>query len=165
MRPEKQVLSLTKHYLAQIQDAWPVKLAVAGVSAGVEYVLPTDALKALATGLLVLIVADWLTGLLASVKERVPITSSRMREGVIKHVGYALLVIASSAMSRVLDTYLNGVQFTPAILAAMLAYLCATEFKSVVENAGRMGVRVPKWAKKAARSLAKRFGDDGPSLS
>lgn len=164
MRPEKQVLPLVKYYLAQLQDAWPVKAALALIGMSVEYVLPSDALKTFATGLLVLIIADWLTGLLASVKERVPITSSRMREGVIKHIGYALLVIASSAMFRVLDGYLKGVQFTPAVLAAMLAYLCATEFKSVIENVGRMGVKVPKWAKKAAREMVKKFGDEEPRI-
>lgn len=165
MKPSRELFVVAKHYLAQLQDAWAVKLAVAGAAAGLEYILPTDVLKSSATALLVLIVIDWLTGILASVKESVRITSARMREGVIKHIGYALLVIAASVMFRTLDSYLAGVQLTPAALAVMLVYLGATEFKSVLENLGRMGVKVPKWARSFARAMVKKFSEEGPKLS
>lgn len=108
-------------------NAWLVKLCGAIVVtflATKEYFLPISTFLKLTA---VLVTADWITGILASVINNVPLTSTRMKRTVIKITGYSIALIVAHEIT---------ISLLPGFEAAFFAtfYIASTELKSLDEN-------------------------------
>lgn len=75
-----------------------------------------------------LVIADLITGILASIKAKIPITSYGFKRTVVKLCVYELCII----LAHVVGTYLTGPTIPVLHLASSLIGL--TELKSVYEN-------------------------------
>lgn len=108
-------------------NSWFAKLCgglLVTLLAAQEYFLPIASFIKLSA---ILVAADWLTGILASVINGVPLTSVRMKRTVIKITGYSIALIVAHEVSL---TLLNGFQAT--YFATF--YIASTELKSLDEN-------------------------------
>lgn len=83
-----------------------------------------------------LMVFDTVLGIWATITEGKPITSRRFSRVLIK--GTVYLVSISAGYFVDLTVPGNAVQ------ATMIAFVSVTEFISILENAGRLGMEVPK---------------------
>lgn len=90
------------------------------------------------SSLLVLIMIDFVTGLIAAKVSTQPITSRRALKSAFKVAAYGLLFSAG----HITDTLLPfGEDY---IMQTVTAFLAATELISILENTGRMGFVVPQ---------------------
>ncbi|MCI8506062.1 MAG: phage holin family protein [Lachnospiraceae bacterium] len=110
--------------------------------------------------LVVLMVVDYGTGMLASKKEALEHpedpslgwNSKKGAKGIIKKVGYlcviAVAMVADYVIVNVADTMGYKMPVT-AIFGLMVAvWYLLNEMLSIIENAGRMGAPVPEWLAK-----------------
>ena len=104
------------------------------------------------TGLLVLMAADYLTGIFASILDGRGLSSAVGFRGLLKKV--AVLVIL--AVTHQVDVLLN----TNVAMLGALYFYCGLELISITENAGRMGVPMPAVVKNAITVLKERVGDE-----
>jgi toxin secretion/phage lysis holin len=82
-----------------------------------------------------IIIADYITGLMASIIEGKGLSSAIGYKGLIKKFGIVLLV----ALGYQLDKNLG----TDVIMAGTIYFFLANELISIVENYGRMGLPLP----------------------
>lgn len=128
------------HYVAQVvADRWPLKLFAAGVAGAADYVLGGGRGKELALVAILLIVLDVITGIRASIHEGTPITSQKISTLFDKTFGYCSLVITAGVCAHVV----GGKVATDLGAASILAAIITTEGLSVIENARRLGARLP----------------------
>ena len=103
------------------------------------------------TALLVVIAADVVTGVLCGMAKKSPKTSSGglsgkvMREGAVKKVEIFIIILVAAWFDIAMET-------TVWKEAACLYYI-AEEALSIIENAGALGVPVPKKLKDAIEAL------------
>lgn len=110
--------------------------------------------------LFILMILDYITGMLASKKESIghpddPAygwSSKKGAAGIIKKVGY-LCVIAVAIVIDYIILHVAGSIGIPVTAKAFFALLVAVwyvlnEALSIIENAGRMGAQVPEWLQK-----------------
>lgn len=117
---------------------WKSLLATTG--AIVAYCFPIAAQSDAAIGCLALLVLDYVTGICASIRNRVPISSRRMRESILKPITYVALLLGVAVMSSQFEV---GRRLEGAGMTATLMFIAATEGKSLVENLIKCGVKVP----------------------
>lgn len=77
--------------------------------------------------LFTLIIIDWITGIIASMKANRRITSIGMRSTIVKAIEYALFLAAIIILSNLTEA-LNWIQVW------VFVYMSATEVKSIAEN-------------------------------
>jgi toxin secretion/phage lysis holin len=106
----------------------------------------------LLTGLLFLMAADYITGILAAIIDGTGLCSKYGFRGLAKKA--AVLVIV--AVTHQLDVLL---QSNVMMLGAIYFY-CALELISITENGGRIGLPMPASVKNAIRILKEKVGDD-----
>lgn len=122
-----------------ILDHWPLKILVAGAGAAIDYIIGGGSGREFAVAVCLIIVLDVTTGIRASIHEGAPITSQRLGRLFDKLFGYFSLVIVAGVGSHVI----GGKFATDVGAAAILAAIFCTEALSVVENARRLGARLP----------------------
>lgn len=106
------------------------------------------------TGLLVLMVADYATGIAASVVDKGLCSKVGFR-GLLKK--FVVLIIV--AVTHHLDLML---QMDVLMLGALYFY-SLLELISITENAGRLGIPMPATVKHAIRTLKEKVGDEDGS--
>lgn len=110
--------------------------------------------------LLVMMVVDYITGLLASKQESLAHpddpqygwSSRKGSQGIIKKVGYLCII----AVGMVVDYIILQVAAQIGVEIAMKAFFgllvtvwyILNELLSIIENAGRMGAPIPEWLRK-----------------
>lgn len=110
--------------------------------------------------LMVMMVLDFITGMLASKKEALEYpdnpeygwSSKRGAQGIIKKVGY----ICTIAVAMVVDFVILHVAAAIGITVSTTAFFgllvavwyVLNELLSIIENAGRMGAQIPEWLRK-----------------
>lgn len=106
--------------------------------------------------LVVLMILDYLTGMIASYQEK-DWESNIAIKGVIKKVGYIFLMLITVLFDYVLLNVgeVLGITFSFIGLFTFLVacWLISTELISIAENLGRMGVPIPSFLKKAFKKL------------
>jgi toxin secretion/phage lysis holin len=88
--------------------------------------------------ILVLFSMDFITGIAASYYEKKTITSRRMFSGVLKFTAYLI------AISAGYHTDLTLPFEAPIFASTMIAFVGVTEFISILENFGRLGLKTPQ---------------------
>lgn len=114
---------------------------LAGLASIVAWMFPTDIQTNAAIGCLALVVLDYLTGIIASIRTGKPISSRRMRESILKPLTYTILLLATAVLSNLFEV---GRRLDGAAMTATLMFIAATEAKSLIENLIKAGVKVPQ---------------------
>ena len=111
---------------------------------------------------------DYLTGTLAACKAGVW-SSETAREGLWHKGGMIAVVIVSALadwiMVLVAEYIPIGIQWPGIILPLVLAWYIITELGSILENAVKMGAKVPDWLVKllkASAHIVEAAGQQGP---
>lgn len=107
--------------------------------------------------LIILMIADYISGMLASKKEAVEHprnskygwSSKKSIIGIYKKVGYILTILVAISTDYVIYTLLGkmGIEYQIKTVFGFLVtiWLNVNELLSILENAGRMGVQFPKF--------------------
>lgn len=141
--------------------AW-FKAASAAMGGWLAYILPTEAVRASCGACAILIAIDTITGIAASIRSGHPLSSAKFSRVLSKLIAYGSVVAVVSICGR----YLPGLADfrVPAITAALYLIL-ATEGISVLENASKLDVKLPKglvkWLKGKLQEEAE-FSEEKP---
>ena len=99
-------------------------------------------------GWVILMLIDYISGSWAA-KRQGNWNSKAARDGIMHKGGMILVVMAAGLTDVVLgaawDQLGMGFAWPYLILALVLMWYCLTEVGSILENAGKMGARVPQW--------------------
>lgn len=110
--------------------------------------------------LLLMMVLDYITGMLASKEEalehpedkRYGWSSKKGAQGIIKKVGYLCIIAVAMVVDYIILHVAAGMGITvsaKAFFALLVAvWYILNELLSIIENAGRMGAQVPEWLRK-----------------
>ncbi|MBQ3195935.1 MAG: phage holin family protein [Clostridia bacterium] len=106
--------------------------------------------------LCVLMAADYFTGLIKS-KQNGTVCSRTGLKGILKKLGYVAAVIAAAGVDYtvyfVSDSLGEGFGFKPVFMLLLIFWLIINESISILENLSAMGVPMPDFLLKAAKSL------------
>lgn len=119
--------------------------------------------------LAIFMLLDYVSGMLAAKKEALEHPNDKnygwsSKKGIIgiyKKVGYILTVLVALATDYLIIRFVNelGIQYERNTTFGLLflVWLIVNEMLSVLENAGRMGVKLPKFLVKALSVLKKEM--------
>ena len=146
-------------------------LSVLGTGFFVSFMVEADKwLPALEIFVLVMVV-DYISGILAAKKEAIEhpeetdigLSSKKGVLGIIKKVGYMLIVVVSFLVDYVIAKSANmfvGVSDTNILFGwVTLIWFSLNELLSIVENLGRMGVPIPPFLKRIIADLKDKVND------
>nr|WP_299739690.1 phage holin family protein [uncultured Rossellomorea sp.] len=104
--------------------------------------------NSLLTILLIAVILDYFTGMIAS-----GIEGELSSKSGLKGIGRKVLIFALVTVAHLIDTILTNQHFIRN--ATIIFYLC-NEMISIIENVGRAGVPVPEFLRKAVEVLKKK---------
>lgn len=122
--------------------------------------------------LLVMMILDYITGMLASKREAIDHpddpaygwSSKKGAKGIIKKVGYLCVIAAAMVFDYIILNFVSALGFTPPTSAffglLVSVWYILNELLSVIENAGRMGTNVPEWLSKYIASLKNKIDEE-----
>ena len=138
----------------EVQVADRIKILSAGL--GGFFTILFGSMDGLLFALITCIVLDYITGILAAIKERT-LDSRTGAVGILKKIGILLIVI----MVNVLDVHVfdgSGI-----IRNVVVSFYIANEGISILENAGRLGIPLPKKLIKVLKQLKDDSDDESES--
>lgn len=121
--------------------------------------------------LIFLMVIDYISGMLASKKEALEHphnkkygwSSRKSIMGIYKKIGYILTVLVAVSTDYLIYTLLGkmGIEYQTKTIFGLLVtvWFVINELLSILENAGRMGVVLPKFLKNILSELQKDIDD------
>lgn len=112
--------------------------------------------SAILSALFVLMVADYVTGILASVVDGKGLSSAIGFRGLLKKFAVVVIIAVTHHIDLILGT-------TVAMLGAVYFY-AGIELISITENCGRMGVPMPAAVRNAIQVLKERIDLDGDEV-
>ena len=126
--------------------------------------------------LMVMMVLDYISGMLASKAEAIahpedPAYGWSSRKGILgilKKIGYMCLIVVAVGLDHILIQAAAplGVDLPKAIFGLLVTvWMVLNEMLSIVENAGRMGAPVPPWLAKCVASLKDKIDQEGEASS
>ena len=127
--------------------------------------------------LLLMMILDYITGMLASKREAIDHpsdpaygwSSKKGAKGIIKKVGYLCVIAAAMVMDYIILNVASAIGFdmpTTAFFGLLVAvWYILNELLSVVENAGRMGADVPDWLTKYIASLKSKIDEEHENMT
>lgn len=123
--------------------------------------------------LLVAMVMDYITGMLASKRESLDHpndpaygwSSKRGAEGIIKKVGYLCIIAVAMIVDYIILHVADGLGMEITLKAffglLVAVWYILNELLSIIENAGRMGAPVPSWLAKYVAVLKDKIDSQG----
>lgn len=122
--------------------------------------------------LMLMMILDYITGMLASKKEAIeypedPAYGWSSRKGVlgiIKKVGYLCVIVVAISLDHILiqAAVPLGLDVPKGIFGLIVTiWFVLNEMLSIVENAGRMGADVPPWLARCIASLKDKVDKEG----
>lgn len=134
----------------------PSLKAAAGIAGGIAaFFFPTETLENLAIGAGALVLADTVTGVWAAYQSGQPIRSSKFARLISKVVGYGGAFLVARVVERNTP---STTEIEPVLSAALLSAVIATEGWSVLENARKMGLKLPSMLTNALKGEDRRGG-------
>lgn len=131
---------------------WNVLSAVFGVI-GLWLGLFIGPVNGLLIALIVFVITDYVTGL-ASAIVRKELSSSVGFKGLARKILIFLIV----GIANVLDVYVLGANAV--LRTAVIFFYIANEGLSIIENAGEIGLPIPKKLKEVLAQLRKKSGEE-----
>lgn len=135
-----------------MNKVWNVLSAVFGVI-GLWLGLFIGPVNGLLIALIVFVITDYVTGL-ASAIVRKELSSSVGFKGLARKILIFLIV----GIANVLDVYVLGANAV--LRTAVIFFYIANEGLSIIENAGEIGLPIPKKLKEALAQLRKKSGEE-----
>lgn len=123
--------------------------------------------------LVVMMVIDYVTGMLASMRESIDHpgdtaygwSSKKGLKGIIKKVGYVCVIAAAMVMDYIIMNVAGqaGLQIGAKTFFGLLVaiWYILNEMLSIIENSGRMGADVPEWLRKYIATLKGTIDKEG----
>lgn len=123
--------------------------------------------------LLVAMVMDYITGMLASKRESLDHpndpaygwSSKRGAEGIIKKVGYLCIIAVAMIVDYIILHVAAGLGLEITLKAffglLVAVWYILNELLSIIENAGRMGAAVPSWLSRYVAVLKDKIDSQG----
>lgn len=132
----KDIITSIKFIVEGIFEHLPVKTCLSVVVTALSYLMGGEHLE-LVNLLLILVVVDFVTGIMAAKKTGEVISSHKSLRSATKIVVYSLFIVAAHLSENILpgETYFEHV---------VVSFLALTEFISVIENIGKQGFAIPK---------------------
>jgi toxin secretion/phage lysis holin len=106
------------------------------------------------TVLLGLMAIDFITGVMGAIFSGEGLKSNKGYRGLFKKI-YTMLLIGAVLLIEIAVLKTNGV-LTDGVSAAFIVI----EFVSIVENGGKMGVKIPKFLQKTISTLKNKVGEE-----
>lgn len=110
--------------------------------------------------LLILIISDYVLGILAAVKEEKKFDVSKAVWGAVKKVGYAIVILFGILVDMLLLQGINeigwDISYKAIFAIAATVYLCGIEFFSGCRHLITLGVPVPKFLIKFSQFLTEK---------
>lgn len=143
---QRQTYEYLKHYGAKIliplvDESW-LKQVIIWVGTITGFLLGHDNINILWI-LLLLIMIDWVTGILAAIKNEVPVQSRRLASTAYKFIVYFSLIVTAKLCGDALGF--------DKIEKLVIVFYVAVEAYSIVENAEKLGVPIPELFRKAIK--------------
>lgn len=122
--------------------------------------------------LLIVMVLDYITGMLASKQEAIDHpddpeygwSSKKGAQGIIKKVGYLCIIAVAMVVDYVMINVAGSMGISTkakAFFALLVAvWYILNELLSIIENAGRMGAPIPEWLKKYIALLKNKIDSE-----
>lgn len=133
---DRGILSILSHIFYKLTEFFNLKIYT-GAGALVYGFFFGDLPYAVATAVVMLVLMDMATGLIASKRSGVVLTSGRAFATAVKLAIYGILISAGHLTNTVI-----GFDFK--LDEAIMVVLALTELISILENCGNMGYAVPK---------------------
>lgn len=127
-----------RYYFGQLLSDFHTKMILSSIGAIISVI--ENFYGEMLWGFLTLFVLDFITGIMKSKAKNVPISSKRLRSSVSKLGAYMVLLTAVIITSRYESS------FVP-IIALVYYWYMFTELKSIFENVGEMGIKLPNFLK------------------
>ena len=113
--------------------------------------------------LLLMMVIDQVSGILAAKREALEhpgekkygISSKRMVLGIFKKAGYILTIVVATMVDILMDTMMEYIGIKGSFCLLITVWFILGEAISILENASRMGVKVPRFFRKIISELQK----------
>lgn len=125
-------------YITQIWDMWD--------NVSVELQKPLEAL-------ILLVCLDYLTGVCVAVREKK--LSSKIGS---KGLSTKVMIFAMVGLSAIVDQFLIGAGL--ALSRVTILFYCSNELISICENAGKLGLPLPRKLTSYLKSLRSNLGED-----
>lgn len=121
--------------------------------------------------LMFLMIIDYISGMLASKKEAVEHpnnknygwSSKKSLIGIYKKIGYILTILVAVSTDYIIYEFLGkmGIEYQIKTIFGFLVtiWLIINELLSILENAGRMGAKLPKFLQKILSELEQEVED------
>ncbi|GFN30808.1 phage holin family protein [Paenibacillus xylaniclasticus] len=126
--------------------------SIVGVASGIVSIF-TGLFGLVFTILIGLMAIDFVTGIMGAIMSGEGLRSNKGYKGLFKKI-YTMLLIAAVLLVEIAVLKTNGV-LTDGVSGAF----AVIEFVSIVENGGKMGVRIPAFLQKAITSLKSKVGE------
>lgn len=135
-------------------------VTLATIPALLALYLPTPVQIVLFGLLFVLIGFDFITGCMKSYKAKKPITSNAMGKTVNKMVAYFGLTLISFAVAFIAKEVLEIGIIADSFVALVLAFCNIRESYSILENLGKLGIKLPKFLINLMRTMEDQIEGD-----
>jgi len=161
---QEELFEMKKEYVITIQTALTLTGALLSEKLGILFQV-----LCLFLGMMVI---DYITGMLASKAEAIDHpgdasygwSSKKGAKGIIKKVGYLCVIAVAIVVDYVIVTFSGklGIQMPGTAFMGLLVtiWYLLNELLSIIENAGRMGARVPEWLCKYIAILRDQIDND-----
>ncbi len=128
-----------------------IQIAITAIGGWLGYFV--GGMDGLLTALLILMVIDYITGIMCAIADK-KLSSSVGFRGICKKVLILMLV----GVAHIVDMHVVGTG--EALRSAVLCFYMSNEGVSVLENAGHLGLPIPEKLKDVLAQLHKRTADD-----
>ena len=112
----------------------------------------------------IVVVMDYITGLLAGRRSDGGLVSKKAIKGVEKKVGIlcllALGIFLDISIHTMVDMEFLNLPFNLPVAHVVTAWIIVTESISICENLQKLGVPIPKWMLKSLRKAEKNIDDE-----
>lgn len=160
---ESSVIRDYLHPLAQaFTPTWP-KGIVGGIVGFLALLYPVQALRDLMVLTVVLLVVDTSMGVLAIFVEGKAFESSKFRRVIGKSFGYFVVPASIYWSAKILSASFGSQGFDVMTASIVCGFVVLTELVSILENARRCGMGIPKKVITALRGKAKEMEGADPA--
>lgn len=148
------------------------------ISAAIAYVSGKLGILMPVLGILILLmVLDYITGMLASKQEAVMHpndpnygwSSKKGFNGIVKKVAILAIIIVAITLDYALAVIAPQLGFSPMHVPVIglltTSWFLLNEMLSIIENAGRMGADVPHWLSRYIAALKNKIDDEAEPMS
>jgi phage-related holin len=140
MTPGLAFAEINRTLYKLVADVPSLKWLVALLVSMADYVFPARGARDVAIATAMMILLDTATGVVAAWVKKKPISSREFARVLVKFVGYGSVTVVASVATK----HVPGLtDFQSATVSGVLTLILVTELVSILENAAKMGIKLP----------------------